>query len=63
MTRLAKNYDDYDGEKLERAYNLLSSMSAIGDFSFFKGTGFLLKPLHDTMQGSERIRHSILCKI
>jgi hypothetical protein len=21
MTRLAKNYDDYDGEKLERAYN------------------------------------------
>ncbi len=24
MTSLAKNFDDYDGEKLERAYNLLA---------------------------------------
>jgi hypothetical protein len=31
--------------------------------NLFTGTGFFFYELHDTMQGSERIRHSILCKI
>jgi hypothetical protein len=66
MTRVKGTDLQFVGDRIQRlAIKFKGWRSAIfltSAIFLFTGTGFLFRT-SDTMQGSERIRHSILCKI